>query len=162
MACEYIEIDEIGHIAKDPVNIYIYEEPAVVVKILEEEGFGKAFLEFPAVLRGDSPNVTIVKAILKIKLLESIAKEILRLHLRLWFIEVDGHVVGNAHVDFIGVAAGFPPIRHMPSHDIGRAMIVDVFLKRGYRVEYERCEGTFENFDGYVAKIFKRENKGSI
>lgn len=146
MGCEYIEVRGFPP-SRDPVNIHIYDTTENVLGVLKAEGFAEVSVENPAFLRGRAPNASLGKAFVQIA--ERISAEIMRYHVRLWIVEMDDGVVGNAHVDLP------TPIGHVANHDWGRNYIVELFLRRGYWATFDKCEGRFDGFDGYVAKIFK-------
>lgn len=153
MECEKIVVKELFREETDPVNIYIYATAEEVVDILKSEGFVQTWVQNPAIFLSRQADVALIKPFIWA------LKEFFRAHVRLWLIEKGGTVVGNAHIDVATVAADVSVVKHEAFHDAGRAIIADAFLKRGYKVVYERCEGNFKNFDGFVAKIYKPERQ---
>lgn len=153
MECEKITIKEWLREEADPVNIYIYAPAEEVVEVLKSEGFEQTWAQNPAIFLSRQADVALIKPFIWA------LKELFRVHVRLWLIERGGNIVGNAHVDVATVTADVSVVKHEAFHDAGRAIVVDMFLKRGYKVVYERCEGNFKNFDGFVAKIYKPEKR---
>ena len=115
--------------------------------------FVQTWVQNPAIFLSRQADVALIKPFIWA------FKEFFRAHVRLWLIEKGGTVVGNAHIDVATVAVDVSVVKHEAFHDAGRAIVVDAFLKRGYKVVYERCEGNFKNFDGFVAKIYKPERQ---
>ena len=153
MECEKIQVYELNKTVFDPVNVYMYLDINEISAVLRDEGFERGQLQNYATLYGKPVDLSLVKALAKY--LEPLLRGVLRIHIRLWLMPAGEYVAGNAHIDVTIVAADVPPIRHVALHDLGRAIIADIFAKHNYQIAYERCEGTFENFDGYVVKIFK-------
>lgn len=151
MECEYIEIRGVPH-GFDPVNVQFFDSVDNVLAILKSEGFVEVDLENLAVLKGRTPDVSLGKPL--IRFVEKIMAEVVRYHVRLWVIETNDGVVGNVHVDIP------TPIGHVAVHEWGRNYIVEIFLRHGYWVTYEKCEPKeLDKFDGYVAKIYKEPCK---
>ncbi|AFA40154.1 hypothetical protein Pogu_2127 [Pyrobaculum oguniense TE7] len=149
MECEYIEVKDLRSSVYDPVNLYIFDSVSDILAVLRSEGFTEPTFHNPATLRGRKPDFVLAKPVVSIGPIDRIIGEVARYHLRLWLIEAEQGVFGNAHVDIP------TPVGHAANHDWGRAIIVEVFLRHGYWAKYERCDNP-RGFDGYVAKIFKK------
>jgi len=80
-----------------------------------------------------------------------ILDELVRFHIRLF--RYRDAIVGNAHLDALTLEATPEAVRlHRPFHDMGRDLIVGLFIRGGYDVEFSanRCGG-----DNVIAKIYK-------
>jgi len=146
---KWIKVKELIGFVEDPVNFVAELQPEEIVEVLKGDGWMAASYEYNAYLDDKSPAYTLAKP------LPSIGG-IVRLHVRMW---TDGLTVGNAHLDApsLGSFARLSP--HESAHDVGKAYLAYLFIKRGYGVELVYLGNTTETNDGFAVKIYKKSER---
>jgi hypothetical protein len=138
----WVEVRTLFGVVRDPVNFTALLPLEEVARVLREDGWRPAGMEYAAALEGRRPALTLERPLLGAAL---------RLHARLW---ADGRVVGNAHLNALSLAG------HVAFHDVGKAYLMYAFYRRGYGVRLVRLDDACENHDGYALEIFRGRGEG--
>jgi len=147
----WITIKRIGDRPKlDPVNFVALLPLGEVEAVLREDGWRKVLVQDMAELNGERPVLTLEKPF---------DVFVRRMHLRAWR---RGVVIGNVHLDVLGLAPSPRVIDHLPNHDEGKHYIAALFARRGYAVDFIYLSNIAEKHDGYAVKVFKYEQGGEI
>jgi hypothetical protein len=144
---EELPMIEVSDGSRDCINVAFDVPLAEVESLLRRNGWTNVRVRNAAYLDGELPILELERPILD---------EMVRFHIRLF--RYRGAIVGNAHLDALTLEATPEAVRlHRPFHDVGRDLIVGLFIRGGYDVEFSsnRCDG-----DNVIAKIYK--NGGSI
>jgi hypothetical protein len=148
---KWITIKRIGDKPKlDPVNFVALLPLEEVEAVLREDGWRRVLVQDMAELNGERPVLTLEKPF---------DVFVRRMHLRAWKREV---VIGNVHLDILGLAPPPRVIDHLPNHDEGKRYAAALFARRGYAVDFIYLSNIAEKHDGYAVKVFKYVQVGEI
>jgi hypothetical protein len=141
---KWIVIRRLGDRPKlDPVNFVALLPLEEVEAVLLEDGWRRVLIQDVAELDGERPVLTLEKPL---------DVFIRRIHLRAWKRRI---VVGNVHLDVLGLAPPPRVVDHFPDHNEGRRYVVSLFARRGYAVDCIYLNNVTEKHDGYAVKVFK-------
>jgi hypothetical protein len=148
---KWITIKRIGDKPKlDPVNFVALLPLEEVEAVLREDGWRRVLIQDVAELNGERPVLTMEKPF---------DVFVRRMHLRAWKREV---VIGNVHLDVLGLAPPPRVVDHLPNYDEGKRYVASLFARRGYAVDFVYLSNVAEKHDGYAVKVFKYVQGGEI